>query len=326
MRAAWYDRNGPAEEVLQFGEQPTPTPGPGEVRIRLAFSGVNPSDTKSRAGSRPVLEGIVIPHSDGAGVIDSVGAGVAATRVGERVWTWNAQYKRPHGTAAEYVVLPAEQAVPLPEGTSFEVGACLGIPGLTAHHAVELAELGPGQTVLVIGGASAVSFYAAQIARARGARVITTVGSQEKAAHLHQAGFPETILYKQESTAQRALSLTDGAGVNAIIDMDLSSSYSLVDDGVLATHGRYVCFGSNTRGPVPIDYAVWLFRSLSLRFFLVYDLTPAQRTNAVNGLHALLREGKLQHNIGAVFPLQQLIDAHHAVEQGILGNVVIDCS
>jgi len=326
MRAAWYERNGPAEEVLRFGEQPTPMPGPGEVRIRVAFSGVNPSDTKSRAGSRPVLDGIVIPHSDGAGIIDSVGEGVAPARVGERVWTWNAQYKRPHGTAAEYVVLPANQAVPLPDDTSLEAGACLGIPALTAYRAVELAELAAGKSVLVIGGASAVGFYVLQMARAREARVITTVGSEEKAAYLRQAGFHETILYKQEPTAQRVLSLTDGAGVDAIIDMDLSTSHSLVNEGVLAAHGRFVCFGSNTRGAVPLDYAAWLPRSLTLSFFLVYELTPTQRTNAVNGLQTLLREGVLQHHIGARFPLQRIVDAHHAVEQGYLGNVVVDCS
>ena len=326
MRAAWYERNGAAEDVLRFGEQPVPEPRPGEVRIRLAYSGVNPSDVKSRAGSRPVREGIVIPHSDGAGVIDGVGEGVDPARIGERVWTWNAQYKRSHGTAAEYIALPSEQAVPLPEGTSFEAGACLGIPALTAYRAVELAELADGQSVLVIGGASAVGFYAAQMARARGARVIATVGSEEKATYLRQAGFHETILYKQVSVAQQALSLTHGAGVDAIIDMDFSTSYALVDEGVLAAHGRYVCYGSNTRGAVPLNYANWLPRSLTLRFFLVYELTPAQRSNAVNGLQALLREGRLQHNIGARFPLRRIVDAHHAVERGILGNVVVDCA
>lgn len=326
MRAAWYEQNGAAEDVLQFGEQPTPTPKSGEVRVRVAFSGVNPSDVKARAGSRVVSDGIVIPHSDGAGVIDKTGKGVDPARIGERVWTWNAQHKRSHGTAAEYIVLPSEQAVSLPDSTSFEAGACLGIPALTAYRSVDLAELLPGQSVLVIGGTSAVGFYAIQIARARGVRVIATVGSEEKAAFLHQAGFQETILYKQESVAERVLSLTKGAGVNAIIDMDFSSSCSLVDEGALAAHGSFVSFGSNARGLVPVNYAAWLPRSLTLRFFLIYELTTAQRLRTVNGLQALLHEGGLTHHIGHRFPLQDIVAAHHAVERGELGNVVVGCS
>lgn len=327
MRAAWYARNGAARDVLQVGEQPTPQPGPGEVRVRLAFSGVNPSDVKSRAGSRPVTQGLVIPHSDGAGVIDAVGEGVDAVRVGQQVWTWNAQYRRPHGTAAQYVVLPSEQAVDLPSGTPLQAGACLGIPALTAWQAVAHSGVGEGDTVLVIGGASAVGFYAAQMARAHGARVIATVGSREKAAFLHQAGFTDTILYKEESVAQRVAELTDGQGVNAIIDMDFSTSAALVDEGVLAAHGTFVCYGSNMRGAVPVNYAVWLPRSLTLRFFLVYELTPAQRRAAIDGLQSLLEAGQLQHHLGPCFALADIVAAHEAVESGkTLGNVVVDCS
>lgn len=326
MLAAWYARNGAARDVLQVGEQPTPQPGPGEVRVRLAFSGVNPSDVKSRAGGRPVAQGIVIPHSDGAGVIDAVGEGVDARRVGQRVWTWNAQYRRPHGTAAQYVVLPSEQAVDLPEGTSLEAGACLGIPGLTAWQAVAHSGVEEGDTVLVIGGASAVGFYAAQMARARGARVIATVGSPEKAAFLHQAGFADTILYKEEAVAQRVAELTGGQGVNAIIDMDFSTSAALVDGGVLAAHGTFVCYGSNMRGAVPVNYAAWLPRSLTLRFFLVYELTPAQRRAAIDGLQTLLITGQLQHHLGPCFALADTVAAHETVESGkTSGNVIIRC-
>lgn len=326
MLAAWYARNGAARDVLQVGEQPTPQPGPGEVRVRLAFSVVNPSDVKSRAGGRPVTQGIVIPHSDGAGVIDAVGEGVDARRVGQRVWTWNAQYRRPHGTAAQYVVLPSEQAVDLPESTSLEAGACLGIPGLTAWQAVAHSGVGEGDSVLVIGGASAVGFYAAQMAQARGARVIATVGSPEKAAFLHQAGFTDTILYKEESVAQRVAELTGGQGVNAIIDMDFSTSAALVDEGVLAAHGTFVCYGSNMRGAVPVNYAAWLPRSLTLRFFLVYELTPAQRRAAIDGLQALLTAGQLQHHLGPCFALADIVAAHEAVESGTtFGNVILRC-
>jgi len=326
MQAAWYEKNGPADQVLQVGQQPVPQADAGQVRVRLACSGVNPSDVKSRAGGRPVRWNLIIPHSDGAGIIDQVGQGVDAGRVGERVWLWNAQYNRAHGTAAEYIVLPATQAVQLPENVSFEAGACLGIPALTAFRAVELAQLEAGQTVLIIGGASGVGYYAAQMAQAKGARVLTTVGSQTKAAFLHESGVKDTILYKEESVADRVLAMTDGAGVNAIIDMDLSTTIALVDEHVLAPHGRFVCYGSNERGIVPLNYGQWLPRSLSLHFFLVYELTQAQRLRALDGVQAMLRKGMLQHHIGPVYPLADIVLAHQAVESGrSVGNVIVDC-
>jgi len=164
MRAGYYERNGAARDVLQVGEVETPRPGPGEVRIRLATSGVNPSDVKSRAGlTRKIAFPRVIPHSDGAGVIDMVGDGVPAARAGERVWTWNAQWKRAFGTCAEYVVLPAAMAVRLPDHVTFEEGACLGIPAMTAFHAIAVAGAWAGSTLLVSGGAGAVGNYAIQI-------------------------------------------------------------------------------------------------------------------------------------------------------------------
>lgn len=177
MKAVWYERNGEARDVLTVGEMPTPEPGSGEVRVKLRSSGVNPSDVKSRRG-RPLAGPRVIPHSDGAGVIDAVGEGLPASRTGERVWTWNGQWKRPFGTAAEFITLPTNQAVRLPDGIDFAAGACLGIPALTAMHAVRL--LGPvtGKTVLVTGAASAVGHYAVQIAVARGAGVIGTASAE----------------------------------------------------------------------------------------------------------------------------------------------------
>lgn len=326
MQAAWYERNGAASDVLQVGAQPIPEPGLGEVRVRISCSGVNPSDVKSRAGGRPVRWDFIIPHSDGAGVIDKVGEGVDPQRLGERVWVWNAQYNRPYGTAAEYINLPAAQAMSLPSNVSFEAGACLGIPALTAYRAVELAELDPGSTVLIIGGASGVGFYAAQMARARGARVIATVGSEAKAAFLHKAGLGETIRYKDEPVADRVLSMTNGSGVNAIIDMDFSTTVALVDQGVLAPHGKFICYGSNERGSVPLNYATWLPRSLSLHFFLVYELTAAQRARALDGVQAMLGEGLLEHHIGPRFELADIALAHQAVEGGTaFGNVIVGC-
>src|SRR4051812_10503528 len=172
MKAAYYEANGSARDVMRVSEIPTPQAGAGEVRVKLATSGVNPSDVKARQGSRKIAWPQLIPHSDGAGIIDEVGDGVPKSRIGERVWVWNGQWKRPFGTAAEYIVLPAIQAVKLPDSVGFDVGACLGIPAMTAYHAVALAEIGKGSTVLVTGGAGAVGQYVIQFAKMAGATVI----------------------------------------------------------------------------------------------------------------------------------------------------------
>src|SRR4030081_2264342 len=181
MRAAYYERNGTARDVLRVGDLETPRAGRGEVRVRLAASGVNPSDVKSRQGStRKIAFPRVIPHSDGAGVIDEVGDGVPASRIGERVWVWNGQWKRPFGTAAQYISLPSFQAVALPANLGYPEGACLGIPALTAMHAMRIAQAQRGMNILVVGGAGAVAHYAIQMAKARGATVLTTVSNPAK--------------------------------------------------------------------------------------------------------------------------------------------------
>lgn len=325
MQAAWYAKNGPARDVLETGQRPRPEPGSGEVRVKIAFSGVNPSDTKSRAGSRPVAPGaIVVPHSDGAGVIDAVGHGVPETRLGERVWIWNGQYGRAMGTAAQYICLPAAQAVPLPEKTSLEAGACLGIPALTAIHAVDRLGDIAGKTVLVVGAASSVGFYAAQMARLRGATVIGTVGSQEKSELLARQGIAETIDYKRESVPDRLAALTNGRGVDGVIDMDFSTTSRLVPAGAVAPHATFVCYGSNHRGDVPLTFSAWLPRSISLVFFLVYELPPAERERAISELNQMLEREALAHLIAAAYPLARIAAAHEAVENGrTLGNIVV---
>lgn len=324
MRAAWYERNGAAAEVLQLGEMADPQPGPGEVRVRLHCSGVNPSDVKSRRG-RPLIAPRIVPHSDGAGVIDAVGEGVPAGRIGERVWTWNGQWKRPFGTAAQLIALPAAQAVRLPDDTDFAAGACFGIPALTAIHAVNLLGNIAGRTILVIGAATSVAHYAAQLATRRGARVIGTVGSAEKAAHARTAGVAETIDYKTEDVAARVLALTGGAGADAVIDMDFSTTAPLLAGGILAPNGTLVSYGSNSMDAVPVPFRDLLFRAISLRFFVVYELTPAERRAALDDLAGLLAAGALRHTVAARFPLDAIVAAHETVEQGrVTGNVVID--
>lgn len=326
MKAVWYRQNGPAQEVLTVGELPTPEAGAGQVRVRLFTSGVNPSDVKSRR-ARAVTEPLIVPHSDGAGVIDQVGEGVDRARLGQRVWTWNAQWQRPMGTAAEYVVLPDAQAVQLPEGTDFAAGACLGIPALTAVQAIVWAERLSGdlrgQRVLVVGAASSVGHYITQLARQAGAQVLGTVGSAERAAHAQAAGLHAPVFYKQENVPARVRELTGGQGVDVIIDMDFSGTASWAPE-VLKPHGSVVCYGSNALEQT-FQYRPWLFASLGLKFFLVYDLSPADRQAAIARLTQLLEQGALQHSIGPRFTLDQTAQAHWAVEAGqSIGNVVID--
>ena len=324
MRAAWYSQNGKARDVLVLGELPTPTPAAGEVRVRLATSGVNPSDVKSRS-SRPTGNQRIVPHSDGAGIIDAVGDGVSSTRIGERVWIWNGQWQRPLGTAAEYIALPEKQAVVLPNSTDFAAAACLGIPAMTAFQAVRLLGDIAGKTVLVIGTSSAVGHYVTQLAVIRGAKVIGTVGSKDKARHALAAGADTTISYKSEPVADRVKDLTAGRGVDAIVDMDFSTTVQLLGSGGLAPHGTLVSYGSNAYGDIAVPFRALLFNSVVLKFFLVYDLTPDDRRVVVDGLNQLLSSGRLLHTVGATFKLADVAAAHEAVEGGaVIGNVIVE--
>jgi len=327
MQAAWYTQNGEAQDVMQVGELPTPSPQAGEVLVRLATSGVNPSDVKSRR-ARPVNDPLIVPHSDGAGVIEAVGEGVPASRVGQRVWIWNGQWQRAMGTCAQYIALPEAQAVALPDGVDFAAGACMGIPGLTAVQSVILAERLAGdlhgKTVLVTGASSAVGHYITQMVCLASGRVIGTVGSEAKAAHARAAGMDEAIFYKTESVPERVKALTQGRGADVIIDMDFSTTARWAAEGALAPHGQVVCYGSNAL-EVPMPFRPWLYQSMGVKFFLVYDLTPADRLVAVARLSAMLSQQQLQHSIGARFTLDQITQAHQTVEAGqTVGNVVVD--
>lgn len=324
MRAAWYEKNGAAAEVLSVGDMETPRPGPGEVRVRLATSGVNPSDVKSRAGTaRKIAFPRVIPHSDGAGEIDAVGEGVPPARVGERVWTWNGQWKRPFGTAAEYVVLPSAQAVALPAHIDFAAGACLGIPALTAWHALALAEAGAGSKLLIAGGAGAVAHYAIQFAKARGASVITTVSSTEKAQVARAAGADHTIDYKRENVGERVAALTDKAGVDAVIELDLAANAGLIPT-VLRPKGTVVVYGTGKpEALIPASFC--LVNAVRLQFVFVYELSPDERARAIDDITAMLKANALVHTVAARLPLSEIVAAHRMVEDGkAIGNVVME--
>lgn len=319
MRAAFYEANGPARDVLRVEDVETPNPGPGEVRVRLRTSGVNPSDVKSR-GLRKLAFPRVIPHSDGAGEIEAVGAGVPASRVGERVWIWNGQWQRPFGTAAEFIVLPAKQAVPMPNHVSFEAGACLGIPAMTAYHAIELTRAHANTTLLVSGGAGSVSQYAIQMAKARGATVITTISSQDKARAARDAGADHCIDYKQEDVGARVAEITGKRGVDAILEMDLTANAKLIPT-VLRPKGSVIVYGTGAEATIPAFFC--LANSVLLQFFIVYQLDAQQRERAVSGITRALEQGKLDSRIGPTFPLAETAAAHEAVERGAIGNVIV---
>jgi NADPH2:quinone reductase len=325
MRAACYEKTGPAREVLRIQELPDPSPGPGEVRVRVLWSGVNPSDVKSRAGLRSSVMPFprVVPHSDGMGVVDDVGDGVPASRIGERVWLWNAAWGRPMGSAATLVVLPSAQAVPLDAGTPDEAGACFGIPAMTALHAVLMAGGVSGQRVLVAGGAGAVGHYAVQFARLLGAgQVLATVSSEDKAAVALEAGADSCIDYRSEDAAGQVLGLTGGQGVDRIIEVDIAANAAL-DLAVLRPGGDLVVYGSG-RPEFTLPFFPLIARNLALRFFIVYHLEAQERAKAQSTLSSLLRSGRVQHRIAHRLPLDEIASAHELVEGGrVVGNVVV---
>jgi NADPH2:quinone reductase len=328
MRAAYYEQNGSAREVLRVAEVETPQAGPGEVRVKLSHSGVNPSDVKSRQGAtRKIAWPRLIPQSDGAGQIDQVGDGIAKSRLGERVWVWNGQWKRAFGTAAEFIALPAAQAVKLPDKVSFEAGACLGIPAMTAIHAVALAAADKGTTLLIAGGAGSVSQYAIQFAKALGATVLTTISSPEKAAAAREAGADHTIDYKREDVGERVMELTGKRGVDAVIEMDLTANAKLIPF-VLRPKGSVIVYG--TGAPmVSLPAFFCLTQSIRVQFFLVYELDTSERERAVSAISRALEQsslsiGKLINRVATpTYALADTAAAHEAVERGTIGNVIV---
>lgn len=322
MKAAYYERNGSARDVLIVGDMDTPRPGSGEVRVKLAASGVNPSDVKSRQGStRKIAYPRVIPHSDGAGVIDDVGEGVSRSRIGERVWVWNGQWKRAYGTAAEFIVLPVTQAVVLPEKVSFESGACLGIPAMTAAHAVTLAGLGKGTVVLVSGGAGAVSQYVIQFAKAKGAVCLTTISSPEKAKAAWEAGADHVIDYKRKNVGDRVMDITGKRGVDAVIEMDLAANAKLLPR-VLRPKGNVIVYGTGPEATLPAAFC--LVNSVRLQFFLVYDLDSTERARVLATIDNALKQGALLNRVAQpTYKLEDIVAAHETVERGSLGNVLV---
>ncbi len=324
MRAAVYSVFGPAADVLSIADLPLPEPARGEVRVKLATSGVNPSDVKARAAAtRNAVYKRIVPHSDGAGTIDAVGEGVDSGRIGARVWVFNAQWKRADGTAAEYVCVPVEFAVALPSNVDFAVGACLGIPALTAWRAVSMNGGVSRRAVLVTGGAGAVGHYAIQMAKYEGAKVFATVSSPEKAAIAREAGADATIDYRTENVGARVKDLTDGEGVDRIVELDIAGN-GAADVETLKPGGLLAVYGSN-KGEFTLPFMPMIAKNITAAFFMVYELSPAQRREGSAWINSRLAMGHLKTRIAARFPLADIAAAHAAVESGkATGNVVLD--
>lgn len=326
MRAAWYERYGAAEDVLVLGQRPDPVAGPNEVLVRVKISSINPSDVKRRAVDLGGFGGkfpLIIPHSDGAGVIEAVGANIDRSRIGERVWTWNAQWQRPFGTAAEFVTLPSEQAVHLPDHISFEAGACLGIPAQAAHRAVFADGPVKGQTILITGGAGVVGRFAIQLAKWAGARVISTVSNPDKAAHAKAVGADLVLDYKHDDVVNAVMADTRGTGVDRVIDVELGGNLPITVQ-VLRDNGVVVAYGSVAEPNPVLPFYPMMFKAHTLRLIVVYLLPPEARRHAIADLTARLAENALQSAVGTVLPLEKIAHAHHLVERSeVVGKVLL---
>jgi len=325
MLAARYDRTGPATEVLRVDEVGTPEPGPGEVRVRVAVSGVNPTDWKMRAGAtgRPLDGPFQVPNQDGAGVIDAVGDGVDERRVGERVWVYFAAWQRPWGTAAQYTVVPAERAVPLPDAASDDLGATLGIPALTAHRCL-LAD-GPvaDRAVLVAGGAGAVGHAAIELARWLGARVVVaTVSGEEKARLAREAGADAVVNYRDADAAERIRAAAPD-GIDRVVEVSLGANLEL-DLAVCAPNATVVTYAADPGDDPSVPVGRLMFPNLVLRFVLIYTIPDAALEAAVAGVAAAVRDGALTVLPVHRFSLDDIAAAHDAVENGAVGKVLVD--
>ncbi len=323
MKAAYYETQGPARDVLTVGELDTPKAGVGEVLVRLQTSGINPSDVKARSGARPggMPFPCIIPHSDGAGVIEAVGEGVDAARIDEKVWIWNGQWQRAFGTAAEFIALPADHAVPLPDNTSFEQGACLGIPALTAAHVVHVGG-GRDASILINGANGTVGRLAVQFAAKTGARVIATTSDLTTTDRLKAWGAESVINYRDPDAAAQIVAANDGQGIDRIVEVELGANINM-DAEVIAPLGRIVAFGSQLDMTPKIPFGALMFKNTTLTAAIVYLLSPEDRAAAVKRVTEALSEKWLDLPIDRVLPLADCALAHEIVESGARDGAVL---
>ena len=334
MKAAWYTRTGSAAETLETGTLPKPSPQPGEVLVRIHASGVNPSDAKKRSGARGAMQfEQIVPHSDGAGIIEAIGKGVAPGRLSERVWLWNAQWNRPLGTAAEYIAIPESQAVPLPDNLAFEDGACLGIPAMTAYialdinhdPALDLLEHLRGQTVLVTGANGAVAHYAIGFAKSAGAKVITTATNPDVADAAKQMGADLLLEHADvdpDRFTKRVAEFTGGKGVGRIVTSELGSILAITPD-ILAPASTIAAYGSEKTPAPTLPFYPLMFKNASLESIFVYEIADEIRARAIRGIAHHLVKGGIPALIDGIFPLDEIAAAHERVESGSKRGMVL---
>ena len=328
MKAVWYERTGPAPEVLTYGEMPTPSAGPGEVRVRLEASGVNPADVGRRGGGYRAMEyPRVVPNSDGAGIVDQVGDGVTRLRIGQRVWLFNGQRNgRAFGTAAEYISLAEHLVTPLPDHLSFAEGATLGIPGMTAWCCLYGDGPVTGQIVLVTGGAGAVGHYAVQFAKWGGARVIATVSSEAKAEQARLAGADLVVNYRTEDVVAKAMAFSGGRGVDRVVDVDFGGNIATTLKA-MAMNSTIAVYATNGNRTPTVPMRELMEKCITVRALVLFALPPPLLAAAQADITKWLAAGKRIHNIAAQFPLGETAQAHLAVEKGDkLGTVIVDCA
>ncbi len=320
MKAALYTRTGPAAEVLRVEELDRPQPGPGEVLVRVRASGVNPTDYKSRSGLTPrPIDGFQVPHQDGAGIIEAVGTGVDPGRVGQRVWLWLAAAGRRWGTAAEWTVLPARQAAPLPDGASFDLGASLGVPAMTAHYCLFCDGPITGQTVLVAGGAGAVGHFAVELAKRAGARVVATVSGPEKAALAEKAGADLVVNYRSADAAGQVRAFAPA--VDRVIEVALGANLAL-DLAVARPGTTVVTYAAEAADPV-LPVRACMTANVVVRFILLYGVAATALEQAAEDITAALAAGDLTGLPVHKFPLEDIVAAHQAAEAGAVGKVLV---
>jgi NADPH:quinone reductase len=323
MRAALYDRYGAAHEVLRVDNVEQPEPGPGEVRVRVEASGINPTDWKSRSGATPrPIDGFQIPHHDGAGVIDAVGEGVEAGRIGQRVWLYLAAAGRRWGTAAQWSVVPEYAAVPLPDSASAELGASLGVPAITAHRCLFADGPVDGKTVLVAGGAGAVGHFAIELAKHAGARVISTVSGPQKAELAAQAGADLVLNYREADAADQISSFTSGKGVDHVVEVALGANLQLDLAVVTRPDARIVSYAADGEDPA-LPVRACMNANLLLRFVLLYGVPHEALRQAAQDITTALAHGALTELPVTKFPLDEITAAQKAVEGGAVGKVLI---
>jgi len=328
MKAVWYERTGPAPEVLSYGEMPTPVAGPGEVRVRLEASGVNPADVGRRGGSYRAMEyPRVIPNSDGAGIVDQAGDGVTRFAVGDRVWLFNGQRNgRAFGTAAEYIALAEHLVTPLPDSLSFAAGATLGIPGMTAWCCLFCDGPITGKTVLVTGGAGAVGHYAVQLAKWGGARVIATVSSDAKAKQARLAGADLVINYRNDDVIAKVLDFTGQRGVDRVVDVDFGGNIAITLK-LMAMNSTIAVYATNGNRTPLVPMRDLMEKCIALRALVLFALPPPLLAAAQADITKWLTAGQRIHNVAAQLPLVETAQAHLAVEKGDkLGTVIVDCA